>query len=181
MVAVTGRGIWRLEAMDLDCLGVDLKTLVLVDEKILHSIALVALQLDHVAGLLIVDDGAVASKLFLDDLEDFLEVELGWDGLDRGQCLATITLLDADVDVWRLGQIRLRQRERGGLRTGLRGLLSCLSSVLILRIRKGICFVVRKTVIRKRALIADGQQGRRQSMCRQNRTITLLYYSRDEG
>ena len=87
--------------MDLDCLGVDLKTLVLVDEKILHSIALVALQLDHVSSLLIVDDGAVAGKLFLDDLEDFLEVELGWDALDRGQCLATITLLDADVDVWR--------------------------------------------------------------------------------
>jgi len=57
--------------------------------------------LNHIAGLFIVDDRAVAGKLFLDDLEDFLEVELGWDALDRGQCLATITLLDADVDVWR--------------------------------------------------------------------------------
>jgi hypothetical protein len=101
MAGATGRGIWRLEAMDLDGLGVDLKTFVLVDEKILHSIALITLQLDHVTGLFIVDDGAVAGKLFLDDLEDFLEVELGWDSLDRGQCLATITLLDADVDVWR--------------------------------------------------------------------------------
>lgn len=85
--------------MDLDGLGIDFKTLVLVNEKILHSIALITLQLDHIAGLFIVDDGAVAGKLFLDDLEDFLEVELGWDTLDRGQCLTTITLLDADVDV----------------------------------------------------------------------------------
>jgi hypothetical protein len=101
MAGATGRSIWRLEAMDLDGLGVDLKTFVLVYEKILHSIALITLQLDHVTGLFIVDDGAVAGKLFLDDLEDFLEVELGWDSLDRGQCLATITLLDANVDVWR--------------------------------------------------------------------------------
>jgi len=86
--------------MDLDGLGVDLEPLVLVNEKILHSIALVTLQLDHVAGLFIVDDGAVAGELFLDDLEDLLEVKLGWDAFDRGQRLATITLLDADVDVW---------------------------------------------------------------------------------
>jgi len=101
MAGAMGRGIWRLEAMDLDGLGVDLKTFVLINEKILHSIALVALQLDHVAGFFIIDDSAVAGKLFLDDLEDFLEVELGWDTLDRSQCLTTITLLDADVDVWR--------------------------------------------------------------------------------
>jgi len=87
--------------MDLDGLGIDLKTFVLVDEKILHSIALITLQLNHVTGLFIVDYGAVAGKLFLDDLEDFLEVELGWNSLDGGQCLATITLLNADVDVWR--------------------------------------------------------------------------------
>ena len=99
MAGAMGRGIWRLEAMDLDGLGVDFKTLVLVDEKILHSIALVALELYHVAGLFIVDDRAIAGKLFLDDLEDLLEVELGWDALDRGQRLATITLLDTDVDV----------------------------------------------------------------------------------
>jgi len=43
MAGATGHGIWRLEAMDLDCLWVNLKTLVLVDEKIFHSIALVAL------------------------------------------------------------------------------------------------------------------------------------------
>ena len=126
--------------MDLDGLGVDLEPLVLVNEKILHSIALVALQLDHVAGLFIVDDGAVAGELFLDDLEDLLEVKLGWDAFDRGQRLATITLLDADVDVWpkKLDKADGDDKDRWP-RTGLRGLLSSLSSVLILRIRKGIC------------------------------------------
>lgn len=88
--------------MDLDGLGVDLKALVLVDKEILHDIALVTLQLDHVAGFLIVDNGAVARELLLDHLEDLLQVELGWNTLDSGQRLATITLLDANVDVWGL-------------------------------------------------------------------------------
>jgi hypothetical protein len=76
----------------LDGLGVDLQALFLVDEEVFHGIALVALELDHVAGLLIVHNGTVAGKLLLDDLEDFLEIELGRDALDGGQGLATIAL-----------------------------------------------------------------------------------------
>ena len=68
--------------------------------KSFTAIALIALQLDHTAGLLIVDNCTVAGELLLDDLEDLLEVKLGWDALDRGQRLPTITLLDADVDVY---------------------------------------------------------------------------------
>jgi hypothetical protein len=89
----------RLEAVDLDGLRVNLETLFLIDEEFLHNIALIALELDHVASLVIVDDGAVAGELLLDDLEDLFEVELGWDTLDGGQGFTTITLLDTDVDV----------------------------------------------------------------------------------
>jgi len=106
--------------MDLDGLGINLQSLLLVDEKLLHDISLVALKLDHVTGLFIVDYGAIAGELLLNDLEDLLEVELGWNALDGGQGLATIALLNADVDI-RLGR-----------------LLSRFSSILILRIRKGI-------------------------------------------
>jgi len=110
----------RLEAMDLDGLGVDLQALLLVDKEVFHGIALVALELDHVAGLLIVHNGTVAGKLLLDDLEDLFEIELGRDALDGGQGLATIALLDADVDV------------------GLGGLLGRFASILILRVRERI-------------------------------------------
>jgi len=106
--------------MDLDGLGINLQSLLLVDEKLLHDISLVALKLDHVAGLFIVDYGAIAGELLLNDLEDLLEVELGWNALDGGQGLAAIALLNAYVDI-RLGR-----------------LLSRFSSILILRIRKGI-------------------------------------------
>jgi len=89
----------RLEAVDLDGLWVNLETLVLVDEEFLHNITLIALKLDHVASLVIVDDGAVAGELFFDDLEYLFKVEFGWDTLDGGQGFTTITLLDTDVDV----------------------------------------------------------------------------------
>jgi len=110
----------RLEAMDLDGLGIDFQALFLVDEEVFHGIALVALELDHVASLFIVHNGTVAGKLLLDDLEDFLEIKLGRNALDGGQGLTTIALLDADMDV------------------GLGGLLGRFASILILRIRKGI-------------------------------------------
>lgn len=45
--------------MDLDGLGVELKT-VLAGEEFLEILALVALELDHLAHLGIVDDGAIA-------------------------------------------------------------------------------------------------------------------------
>lgn len=45
--------------MDLDGLGVKLKT-VLAGKELLEILALVALELDHLAHLSIVDDGAIA-------------------------------------------------------------------------------------------------------------------------
>lgn len=81
-----------LEAVDLDGLGVELEAFLLVDEEFLDVLALIALQLDHLAHLRVVDNGAIASELLLDDFEDLLLVELLGETLDRGQGFATIAL-----------------------------------------------------------------------------------------
>jgi len=88
--------------MDLDGLCVDVKT-VLVDEEILYGIALITLELDDIASLFVGDYGSIASELLLDNLQNFLKVKLGWNAFDCGQSLATITLLDAYMDVGLLG------------------------------------------------------------------------------
>lgn len=76
----------------LDILGVQTETFLLVYEEFLHILALVSLQLDHLAHLRVGHDGAIAGKLLLDDLEDLLLIELLGQALDRGQCLTTIAL-----------------------------------------------------------------------------------------
>jgi hypothetical protein len=74
----------------------------------LHILALVALELDHLAHLTIGDDGAIAgcncqyeesfdartslTELLLDHLEDLLLIELLREALNSGQSLTTIAL-----------------------------------------------------------------------------------------
>lgn len=70
--------------MDLDGLRIQLQAFLLIDQKLLHILALVALKLNHLAHLGVVDDGAIASELLLDHLEDFLLVELLRQALDGG-------------------------------------------------------------------------------------------------
>jgi len=106
--------------MDLDGLWINFQSLFLVNKEFLHDIALVALELDHIASLFIVDDGSIASKLFLNDFEDLFHIKLGRNALNGSQGLASIALLDADVDV------------------GLRLFLIGFAGILILRIREGI-------------------------------------------
>jgi len=106
--------------MDLDCLRINFQSLFLVDKELLHGIALVALQLNHVAGLFIVDNCAVASELLLDDFEDLLQIEFGRNAFNGSQGLASIALLDTNMDI------------------GLSLFLSGFACILILRIRKGI-------------------------------------------
>jgi len=81
--------------VDLDVVAVDLQ---LVDQEALELLALVTLELDHLASL-VVDDGAIAGKLLLDNLENLLEVQHTWQSLHGGQSLASIALLDAYVDL----------------------------------------------------------------------------------
>ena len=139
----------RLETMDLDGLRIQLQALLLIDQEFLHILALVALELDHLAHLGVVDDGAIAGELLLDHLEDLLLVELLWEPLHRRQCLATIALctshvsfvsermfwvgvgvgltLDADVDV----VLRLLASVSSGISIGLcKGVcVTCQSAV----------------------------------------------------
>jgi len=106
--------------MDLDGFGVDFEAFLLVDKEVFHGIALVALKLNNFSGAGIRHNGAVASKLLLNDLEDFFEIEFGRNSFDGGQGFASIALLNANVDI---GRVRF---------------LTCLSGVLVLRIREGI-------------------------------------------
>jgi len=88
-----------LEAMDLDGLGIEFEAILLIDQELLNILTLITLELDHLAHLRVVDDGAIAGKLLLDDLENFLLVKLFRQTLDRGQSFTTIALLDTDVNV----------------------------------------------------------------------------------
>lgn len=88
-----------LETMDLDSLGIKFQAFLLVGEELLNILALIALELDHLPHLSVDDDGAIASKFLLDDLEDFLLVELLGKTLNSRQSLTTIALLDTNVYV----------------------------------------------------------------------------------
>jgi len=85
--------------MDLDGLGVELETFFLVDQELLDILALISLELNHLAHLSVVDDRAIASELLLDDLEDLLLIELLGKALDCCQSLTTIALLNPYMDV----------------------------------------------------------------------------------
>jgi len=88
-----------LETMDLDSLSIKLQAFLLVGEELLNILALISLKLNHFAHLSVDDDGAIASKFLLDDLEDFLLVKLLRKTLDSGQSLTTIALLNTNVNV----------------------------------------------------------------------------------
>jgi len=85
--------------MDLDGLGIKLQALFLVGEELLDIFALITLKLDHLSHLSIDDDGAIASELLLDDLEDLLLIKFLRETLDSRQSLTTIALLNTNVYV----------------------------------------------------------------------------------
>jgi len=87
-----------LETMDLDGLGIKLKSS-LVGEEFLYILALIALKLDHLSHLAVDNDGAIASELLLDNLKDLLLVKFLGQTLDSRQSLATIALLNTDMYV----------------------------------------------------------------------------------
>lgn len=106
--------VTRLESMDLDGLGIKLKTFLLIGQKLLNILALVSLQLNHLAHLGIVDDGAIASwvmlvkldglnsreqhtEFLLDHLQNLLLVKLLGKTLDGGQGLTTIAFCKRKV------------------------------------------------------------------------------------
>jgi hypothetical protein len=76
--------------VNLNGLGIQLKPFLLISQEFLHILALIALELDHLAHLRVVDDGAIASEFLLDYFENLLLIELFRQALHRGQGLATI-------------------------------------------------------------------------------------------
>lgn len=85
--------------MDLDGFGIKLQSLLFVDQEFLDVFALITLKLDHLAHFSVIDDCAIASEFFLDDLENLFLVEFLGQALDSSQGLATIALLNPDMDV----------------------------------------------------------------------------------
>lgn len=85
--------------MDLDGFGIQFKPLLFVDQEFLDVFALIPLKLNHLAHLSVIDNGAIAGKFLLNDLKDFLLVELFGQTLDSSQGLATIALLNPNMDV----------------------------------------------------------------------------------
>ncbi len=67
-------------------------------EELADVLTLVALKLQNLAVLGVLDDGAVAGELLLASAYDLLQVILGGEALDGGQRLPAGALLDADVD-----------------------------------------------------------------------------------
>lgn len=71
---------------------------------------MVPLELDDLAELVVLDEGAVAGEFLLEGLQDLLWVILVGDPLERGERLAPVALLDPDVHVVGLGDRLLVER-----------------------------------------------------------------------
>ena len=77
---------------NLDGLGIKTEALLLVTQEFLDILSLITLELDDFTHLGVAHDGAIASKLLLDHLEDLLLVELLRETLDSRQGLTTVAL-----------------------------------------------------------------------------------------
>lgn len=72
---------------------------VCTSEKSRDILALIALELNHLAKHFVLHNRTVAAELFLEILEDFLVAELFLEALDCGQSFPTIPLLYADMHI----------------------------------------------------------------------------------
>lgn len=106
---MTGR---CLETVDADHLLVETKAGVLLvvgdftTEEVVHVVALIALELNHLAVLLIFDDGAIAVVPLLGLLADLLEVPLLGNVRNSGQGLASIALCTVIASAGRIRLVR---------------------------------------------------------------------------
>jgi hypothetical protein len=78
------------------------------DEELGDVLPLVALELDDVAQFRVLDNGAVAAEILLEDLEHLFKVHLLRNARGGRERLSTIALLDADVHIVVLGGGRRR-------------------------------------------------------------------------
>ena len=68
-------------------------------KEVSHILSLVALKLDNLAELRVLDNSTVAAKVLLEGLDKFLEAQSLGQSLNGCEGLSTIPLLDTDVDV----------------------------------------------------------------------------------
>jgi hypothetical protein len=85
--------------MDLDGLRIQLEAFLLVGQELLDILTLISLKLNHLTHLSVRDDGAIASELLLDDLQNLFLVKFLGKTLNSGQSLTTIALLNPYMDV----------------------------------------------------------------------------------
>lgn len=88
-----------LSTVNGDVIGVETETGLFVNEEIHDLLALVTLKLDHLAGLFVIDLVAIASEFLPEEGQNLAGVELSRKTSDSGQRLATIALLNTNVDV----------------------------------------------------------------------------------
>lgn len=69
------------------------------DKEIGNVLPLIALKLNDLAKLWVLDNSTIAAKLFFKIFEDLAVAEFLLQSLDSGQTLAAITLLDAYMNV----------------------------------------------------------------------------------
>merc|ERR1711990_463051 len=73
-------------------------------------ITLISLELDNLAILGMLDDGAVTREVTLAYFDDFFEIILLREALDRSKSFTAVTLLNANVDHVLLGAARILVR-----------------------------------------------------------------------
>jgi len=73
------------------------------DEERRNLQPLITLELDHLASLLIINEGSVTGELLLECLQELLRIVLFGQALQGRQRLPPVPLLDPDVDIVLLG------------------------------------------------------------------------------
>jgi translation initiation factor SUI1 len=91
----------RLDFFDLKTVNLHSRFLAdtLLHKEVSHILSLVALKLNNLAELRIVDNGTVAARVFLESLNKLLKTQGLGQSLDGCEGLSTIPLLDTDMDV----------------------------------------------------------------------------------
>jgi len=84
--------------MNFDIPSLNVQPFLLVDQKLIHILPLITLKLNHLPHLGIIDNIAIARKLLLQRLEDFLRTKLLGQTLDSSQSLTVGALLNPNVD-----------------------------------------------------------------------------------
>jgi len=84
----------------------------LLDEECRDLLTLVSLELYNLAGLFVINESTVAREFLLEGFQEFLCIVLFGETLQSSQSLATVPLLDTDVDIILLRPYVLRGSKR---------------------------------------------------------------------